>query len=145
MCMAPETHGISHPLPGVGFSCFACLKQTTTSVFSSCFVCGMKKKQKKIRASVKNNCIAYILLDLLAWNGRAIGRSRQRRGQDVEQLELDPTYREKVMRRRKKMTRMYVRSHVHTHTYLKQRRIGFLSGNIKMSLLCSARLEHIEV
>lgn len=63
----------------------------------------------------------------------------------MEQLELDPTYREKVMRRRKKMTRMYGRSHVHTHAYLKQRRIGFLSGNIKMSLLCSARLEHIEV
>ena len=52
--MAPKTHGMSHPLLGLGFSCFACLKQTTTSVFTLCFVCGLKREEK-IVASVKTD------------------------------------------------------------------------------------------
>lgn len=73
MCMAPKTHGISHPLLRVSFSCFACLKQTTTSVFSSCFVCRLKRK-KKVVASVKNNCIGFSLLDPLDYNGQVISQ-----------------------------------------------------------------------
>lgn len=59
----------------------------------------------------------------------------------MEQLELDPTYREKVMRRRKKMTRMYGRSFTCAHTYVlktKADRISEWKHQDVSALLCTA-------
>lgn len=59
--------GMWNPLFGLRFICFACLQQTSTSVFTSCFL------RRKIQVSVKERTTFVLFLWISWWYGRVIG------------------------------------------------------------------------
>ena len=89
------------PTLGVGFSCYACLKQTTTSVFTRVLF-AYRKERKNGGYSKKNNDFGFILLDLLDRHTRVIGWKRKRRWEEEEQMGWTPICRERVVKGGKK-------------------------------------------
>lgn len=121
MCTAAKTYRTSPPLFGVGCSCFACLKQTTTSVFSWCFVCVLKRK---IEVSAKRKITLVLFSWTSWWHERVIGWKKQGRREDGEQIGWSHVWGEKVLKGGKHDQCVW--GSICAHTYMIQhRRIEF--------------------
>lgn len=125
------------PTPGVGFSCFACLKQTTTSVFTSYFCLCVKTRGTKGYLGSPNHCKG-VLSSLFSWTGaRALFAKRERRGESGRGAVSIQT--QKVMTERMQKNRS-IAMLIHMSTYaLRHRWMGFSSKwKHRSAFLCKA-------